>query len=500
MATSIGPRTADLSGSALRAPILSPVRAHSAAPLPWRRYAGAITRGALILSDAMALFLAAFAIYWLRAVIWGPMPFSIGMWVGTTVWFFLRAESGLYGDTGTAPPEQLRRSSITTIAAGLTHAAALFFLQVNDASRFLALGIWLLLVGLAWILRDSVKNALVRRRLFGRPVIIIGAGRTAALAIRELRAHPTHGLQPVAVFDDDPARHGAEVEGVPVLGSVADAIDWEYPYAVRNALVALPGAGGARAVEIGHALARRYPSTAVVPDLIGLSSLWAKTRSFGSVVTLEIEHARFEASSLRLKRAFDIVVGFPIFLAALPVIGVCALLVKLTSRGPAFYHQEREGLGRKRIRVWKIRTMVPNAEQRLADYLQQDPLARLQWERYMKLARDPRIIPVVGAFLRRYSLDELPQLWNVIRGDMSLVGPRPFPDYHLSKFSAGFRELRCQVPPGVTGYWQVTDRSNADLPRQQIADSYYVHNWSLWLDVWIVFRTFSAVVSGAGAY
>jgi len=117
----------------------------------------------------------------------------------------------------------------------------------------------------------------------------------------------------------------------------------------------------------------------------------------------------------------------------------------------------------------------------------------------MKLKRDPRVIPLLGTFLRKSSLDELPQLWNVLMGEMSLVGPRPFPPYHLEKFSPEFRGLRSQVPPGITGYWQVTHRSSANLEQQQVSDAYYIHNWSFWFDLWILFRTLNAVLKGRGA-
>ena len=150
--------------------------------------------------------------------------------------------------------------------------------------------------------------------------------------------------------------------------------------------------------------------------------------------------------------------------------------------------------------MWKVRTMVPDAEERLAEYLRTDPVARFEWQRFVKLRHDPRIVPVVGKFFRRFSVDELPQLWNVVRGDMSLVGPRLFPRYHLERFPRDFRKLRRQVPSGMTGLWQVRYRNNGDLSLQQRADAYYIHNWSLWLDLWIVLRTARIVLTGAGAH
>jgi lipopolysaccharide/colanic/teichoic acid biosynthesis glycosyltransferase len=179
---------------------------------------------------------------------------------------------------------------------------------------------------------------------------------------------------------------------------------------------------------------------------------------------------------------------------------LCALLIKLASPGPVFFRQEREGLDGQTFRVWKLRTMHPNADKRLAELLEQDPELREQWLRNAKLPSDPRLIPMVGPLLRRLSLDELPQLWNVIIGEMSLVGPRPFPQYHLALLSPECKKLRTAVRPGLTGLWQVMVRSNGNIEEQERFDTYYIRNWSLWLDIYILARTGTAVLMARGAY
>jgi lipopolysaccharide/colanic/teichoic acid biosynthesis glycosyltransferase len=199
------------------------------------------------------------------------------------------------------------------------------------------------------------------------------------------------------------------------------------------------------------------------------------------------------------KRFLDLLLGLPLFLVSLPLVGALALVVKLVSRGPAFFVQEREGLNGTKIKVWKLRTMYPDAERRLEEYLARHPLALQEWQRSCKLKHDPRVLPVVGSVLRRTSMDELPQLWNVLRGEMTLVGPRPFPDYHLSRFPEEFRRLRRSVVPGLTGLWQVEARSDGDLKAQMHWDRAYIENWSVWLDLRILAKTVWVVFTGKGA-
>ena len=176
-----------------------------------------------------------------------------------------------------------------------------------------------------------------------------------------------------------------------------------------------------------------------------------------------------------------------------------AAAVQIVSPGSIFFFQEREGLHGSRFRMWKLRTMCPQAEQQLANCLADDPELSRQWHRNVKLLHDPRIVPLVGNFMRRFSIDALPQLWNIVNGTMSLVGPRPFPEYHLGRFRTDFRHLRTAVRPGLTGMWQVMVRSTGGVQEQKVYDTYYIHNWSIWLDLYILARTVFAVLAGRGA-
>ena len=181
-------------------------------------------------------------------------------------------------------------------------------------------------------------------------------------------------------------------------------------------------------------------------------------------------------------------------------LAMAALWIKISSRGPAFYRQMREGLDGQRVPVWKLRTMYTDGGRLLEEWLEGHPEDRAHWNRYFKLRHDPRVLPVIGPLLRRTSLDELPQLWSILTGKMSLVGPRPLPDYHLGQFSGEFRTLRTRVLPGLTGLWQVSARGDGDLEVLQALDTFYIRNWSPWLDLYILARTVTAVILARGAY
>jgi lipopolysaccharide/colanic/teichoic acid biosynthesis glycosyltransferase len=215
------------------------------------------------------------------------------------------------------------------------------------------------------------------------------------------------------------------------------------------------------------------------------------------------DRRRLSRSALRYllaKRAIDI--GFALIALVFtgPLLLLCAALVKLVSPGPAFIKVERFGRNERPIRMFKLRTMHVDAENLLKLHLRNNPTLVDEWTQSFKLREDPRLIPWIGSFLRKSSIDELPQLINVLRGDMSLVGPRPLPAYHLAAFDPEFRALRASVAPGLTGLWQVECRNTGGLRELIFWDSKYVAQRSTRADVAIICKTISAVVSGDGAY
>ncbi len=199
-----------------------------------------------------------------------------------------------------------------------------------------------------------------------------------------------------------------------------------------------------------------------------------------------------------LKRVADLVVVIIGGTILMPFLLLVSLLIKLSSPGPVLFKHRRIGKGGRRFQAWKFRTMVPEADKKLSEYLQKHPELQEEWERDQKLRHDPRVTSI-GRFLRRTSLDELPQLWNVLRGDMSLVGPRPIVDDEVAKYADRYRIYQ-KVRPGITGLWQVSGRNNTSYWDRVMLDTTYVSNWSLWLDLCILAKTIVVVVRRDGAY
>lgn len=202
----------------------------------------------------------------------------------------------------------------------------------------------------------------------------------------------------------------------------------------------------------------------------------------------------------KLKRGLDLVTAAALIVLVLPLLLACAVLVRWNSRGPVIYRQLRCGVDGKAFTLFKLRTMDVDAERLIEAHLQSDPAARDEWHRYRRLTRDPRLVPRVGGPIRRASLDELPQLWNVVRGDMSMVGPRPLELPSVDELPAEAVAIRSSVRPGVTGLWQVSGRSEMTLEQMLAMDEVYIRSRSMRLDLRIMARTPLAVIRARGAY
>ena len=248
-------------------------------------------------------------------------------------------------------------------------------------------------------------------------------------------------------------------------------------------------------------LRRDYADVILLADFPGLRISGLRPAEIGGAIGLRLGGGAEESAPARLlHQALGCAVAAGALAATLPVLAAAAAAIWAVDPGPVLYRQKREGRGGRQVNVLKLRTMYQDADARLEALLLADPRAREEWSTHFKLRDDPRILPRIGAILRKTSIDELPQLLNVLAGDMRLVGPRPLPDYHLAAMGNPFRIRRRSVTPGLTGLWQISERSAADLSRLQQLDEFYIENQSFWFDLHILLKTAPAVFRGDGAY
>ena len=472
-----------------------------AQPLPWRGFSIWVTVLLLAISDTLALTLAALVgfRFWelMYPVLDSPYDHAWAVIVlGAAVNTLLR----LYPGAGLGPVETLRRTTLScTIVHLLLNAALVATSEDSSASRGAFLISWLLAIVLMPSGRALMTACFARRSWWGVPVIVLGAGHTGKLVLKQARENLSLGLKPVACFDDDPAKQGV-CEGVPVLGTLKDAVEFSRTRRVGYAIVAMPGVARHQLMELLGQWSTVFSHVVVIPNLFGMTTLGISPLDLGGVLGLEIRYNLLNPVNRWCKRVVDLLFAALLAVLVIPLLLLCALCIVLVSPGPVLFTQEREGERGRKIKVYKLRTMFRDAEQLLEAHLARDPAAREEWDRFCKLKKDPRVLPGVGNLLRRTSLDELPQLWNIILGEMSLVGPRPFPAYHNARFDPAFRDLRLRVTPGLTGLWQVSARSDGDLEVQAELDSYYIRNWSIWLDAHILVRTAGVVLLSRGAY
>lgn len=430
-----------------------------------------VAAASLVVSDAASGLLVAASV---AALVPSWLPAAGGISVlalAVLSQIVLKSMLGLYPGYGLHPEAVLSRGARAWGGAALIAAVGAWLLSgLGAAGIALLLATFLLALMTQVAGLHLVRIALDRAGLWGIPVRVIGEPKRAAALERLLLDARCCGLVPTRRSED-------------------------------AAILLWAGDGLPDPATLGQ-LRGRHADIRLVSDLPTLSLSGLQPKDHGGTIGIRISGT--DSGLLGpvpvMKRAFDLAIAVPAAVAVAPIVALAALAIRVIDPGPSFYVQLREGQGGRKIPMLKLRTMYRDADRMLEELLARDPGARAEWETHFKLRRDPRILPFVGRLLRMSSFDELPQLINIIRGDMSLVGPRPFPDYHLSAMCPDFRKRRASVVPGLTGLWQISDRSDADVAVQERIDGYYLDNRSFWFDLAIILRTFSAVIRGRGAY
>lgn len=435
----------------------------------------------------------------------GAALLSIAIWAGVrtdlqvdhhvplvpyAVMFFclLYSLSALYPAIGIGPVEELKRLTLSTIAGGLALLALSFFLRNTMAfSRAVLLISWAgILMGVP-LIRKVLRRIALKLGLWGIPVLMVGRKDSVAYFQKHLSRHPLSGYWPVLCISGGVKEvFSTQSENQKLFANIETVLITDPPWKA-DALRYLQSQTNFRFRHV--ILLLQGPNT---------SPFWFTPVSLVEHMGIEVLHNLLNPAQRVAKRILE----FVLILLSLPVLGVLfvlvPLLIKASSPGPVFFRHRRIGFDGREIGIWKFRTMVENADALLQEHLRSHPELQSEWEQNFKFKEDPRVTRI-GKFLRRTSLDELPQIWNVLQGEMSLIGPRPIVKEEVHLYGEDFRVYK-QVRPGITGLWQVSGRNDLSYPERVTLDVYYVQNWSIWLDIHILLHTILAALQARGAY
>lgn len=347
--------------------------------------------------------------------------------------------------------------------------------------------------------RHFTKKLLIAGSLWQKPVVIVGAGKTAEILAKTFMDEPGIGYKIVGLVEDC-YTDKPMLNRYPHLGCFSNAEEAVIKSGVQDVIIAAPGLERKELLDIVYRVQPHVRSLTIVPDLFGmpLSNMEAETLFNEKTIMLKIRNNMMLARNRFFKRTFDLVCSICGVIAISPLLLAIAIAIYVSNPGPIFFAHKRIGVNGKKFPCYKFRSMVMDAETALGKYLMENPKARAEWEKDFKLKDDPRITSI-GKFLRKTSLDELPQLFNVMKGEMSLVGPRPIIDKEIIKYGDYINDYYL-VRPGITGYWQVSGRNDVDYDSRVQMDSWYVRNWSLWQDIVLLLKTVKVVFTRKGAY
>jgi Undecaprenyl-phosphate galactose phosphotransferase WbaP len=429
-----------------------------------------------------------------------PMRFDVSAFLVpiTTGFVLLNIELGLYPGVRLSPVEEMRRLVVSVSCMFIVWAIGVEVLRSGLAAQA-----WFLIacyVSCAVVLpvaRSWARRIMGRWMRWGIPVLVCGDDPSTVRLYHWLRNNHHLGLRPVGVIGD-PQMIGIGPEDSAYAGRWSAAHDIACKRGVYWAVVVpTDGYSNTVATTIAEHLSS-LPFIHVLSEPAGLPDHWSPHRELDGLTGIHLQQNLMLPLPRLTKRLMDVSAALVGGALLLPLLFYIAVAVKLSSRGRILYGHERIGRGGRRFRAWKFRTMFENAGDVLEYYLEQHPELREEWEQDQKLRYDPRVTRI-GRFIRKTSLDELPQLWNVIRGEMSLVGPRPIVTGEVAKYGP-YYELYTIVKPGITGLWQVSGRNNTTYDERVQLDAYYVRNWSPWLDAYLLLKTVRIVLFAKGAY
>ena len=404
----------------------------------------------------------------------------------------------LYPGVGLHPVVELRQSAYGLL---LGFGCSIVGLLLSERSTNHALLLLLISapfsLALVPTLRQFARQVLAKTSWWCQPVMVFAGPNNAQNLWYHLARQPELGWRPVSLIASSVETEGIADVDVPDTTEVRSYDDVVRIALSRNVFCGILDQDAGCNPEVLESLHTVLPRLVTVVSQSETPALWVEGTECAGLPCICYHRALEHPLQRVAKRLFDIMISATLLMSLMPIFLTAAIALRLTSPGPIFFFHFRTGRFGKQFRIWKFRSMVVNSDELLQKYLAEHPELREEWRTSIKLENDPRITSV-GRILRKTSIDELPQLWNVLNGSMSLVGPRPILNEEVEKYGSTY-PLYAQVRPGMTGLWQVSGRNNTSYEKRLHYVSYYVRNWSLWLDWYIVLKTFRVVVSADGA-
>ena len=467
----------------------------------------------LVLSDVAALLGSFLIAYFIRiqvlpAIIPGPSPQALplithlryGFLYGALIVIFVFISEKLY----------TKRLSFWDESKHLFKGIILSFILLilivfisrgyTQYSRPVIITAGLLSLFLFPLFRLGVKKTLVKLNIWKKKILILGTNSAARSVVRGIKMNPTLGYEIIGFLTEEKiTKENKIIDNIQILGEITQFKEMSEKLGVRDIVIVLPGLAQNKLKELVDKCETRFETIRLVPDIGNLFTIGVEIENLGDILSLSVAPKLVRPGNIFIKRLFEFILTLFLVILFLPILLIIALAIKIDSPGSIIFAHERLGRRNKTFKFFKFRSMYVDGDLRLNKFLKENSLAKAEWKKYRKIKQnDPRITRV-GKFIRKYSLDELPQLINILKGNMSLVGPRPYMPREIEDIGKSY-PIIIRVKPGITGLWQVRGRNILPFEERLILDEYYIRNWSLWLDMVILIKTIKVFFTREGAY
>ena len=399
------------------------------------------------------------------------------------------------------PSLEVGRDVVKGCCVAILMYMLIIFLMHNSmqVSRFYAGSFFVCMMAYIGVFRHLLGGLLKRFPIMQEPVLLLGAGKTAEILLDRFSRDNCYSYRVIGILDDHPISRKLP-QRYPVLGKLDDAANIINKQGIHTLILAVPGMPEPKLKKLLYSIQHLTDTVVFTPSLVGvpLGSVEISTLFVEQLTVIKSKNNLSRWYNRAVKFIFDMVVTAIGTILISPIFLVLCICVAIDNKGKVIFAHQRVGINGKLFYCYKFQTMVPNADKELEKYLNKNSAAMAEWERNFKLVHDPRVTRL-GAILRKTSLDELPQIFNVLKGDMSLVGPRPVIKEELPRYGDNQKEY-LMVRPGITGMWQASGRSDTTYEERVAMDTWYVRNWSLWIDLKYLIRTIFCILNRRGAY